>query len=318
MPFCQRCGKEVAPDAMFCSACGQDLRTPVVRPGSAPLFVRPVIHLGAINASATLGQRLDLKRLSKSFGGAPIVPPNTRVASLTVNAPTLHVRFQNSRLTCLITETGTLWCSGSQTEEQARAALAAVLTQLKNTIRIRGEPTVQIRLSNAAAFFGRGIRIEALPDRVPDSLYVATTVTAGPSGPVPAVQGKYNRGGSLRSIASVADANAATRELNGRMLRIPHIAYWKVSNAVPLATMPRGVDSTGQMLRTGYVVFWMAAGWTQVRETMRVLGATLEREGLFTPLTPLEQIPAGGRDDPRAYDYFAEDPTVWGSQSAAP
>lgn len=311
MAFCQRCGKEVPPDATFCPACGLDLRTSLVRPESGPLFARPVIRLGRIDATANLGRQLDLKRLSKSFGEAPILKPNSLVGSTLVRAPTLLVRFQNSGIVCLIGEAGAVSCTGARTSDLARSALNGILGQLKVAVKIGVEPTVQSRISRTSAFFGRGIRIEAVPDRVPDSLFLSSTMAPGPAGQVRTFGGKYNREGLVHPVSTSAEASAAMRELGAPPVPTPFAAYWRIPSTSAVASMPRGVDRAGQMLRTGFVTIWRAESEAQVYGWVSEIAAMLEREGLYTPLTPLDQIPAGGRSDPRAFDYFAEDPTVW-------
>ena len=166
-------------------------------------------------------------------------------------------------------------------------------------------------LVGVSVFFGRGIEIQSLPECIPDSLYARR---AGAS-----VLGKFNKAGVVVELTSEEEVVRAITEIPGvrkfDVIRpreeIPHVAYCKLRESSIVARMVRGLDKNGEMCMTGYANLIGIKSEADVREVVNKFGKMLEEAGLFKPLTPLDRIPYGGRDDPRAYDYFANDSIVW-------
>lgn len=180
-------------------------------------------------------------------------------------------------------------------------------------IRVFSKDAVTPFSASAVVFFGRGIDIQALPERIPDSFYLHEEFL---DGRIIKVEGKYNKAGTLYHLTSNEHAAWAANDLLGskrgpRPPPLEHNAFCRLLDPTVVAEMHRSKDNDGNVSMTGYVVLRGAKSEAEVREVVRRLGKMLEDADLFRPLTPLDRIPYGGRDDPRAYDYFANDSNVW-------
>jgi len=185
---------------------------------------------------------------------------------------------------------------------------------------------------DAFVFYGRGVRVQSLPERIPDSMYAWNPDSRnawkpppqGADAARPANLGKYNRQGTVAPIASHVEAVQAVKELAGLIGRpsrisvlmsiVPHFGCCRIPGTRVTAFFPRGLDIHGSMTMTGYVAVSGAATEAQLRQSISDLGKLLEEEGLFGPLTPRDQLGGGGEDDPRAFDYFANHSDVWSDE----
>lgn len=342
MTFCHRCGEALPADAAFCPSCGSDLRPSKVSVEPGPLFTNPVVKIQAVYLSGSIGDRIDLDRAAKvvpggrlgkiipgdgsnpkglrtlSYGPSPL-PPATA-------APGARRAIRVAGPTVTLVETGRVWYLQAPSEEQGRRALADLVGRLKQGIRLRGDFAVKVDQVIATAFLGRGINIESLPDRVADSYYVGKEAIPVPGGYRASIRGKYNKGGSVSTIDTEAAALAVMSELNGvkrtgldpsrsdltLFMPTPHAAACRLPSTDVLVNMRRGTDRTGHLLMTGQMVLVRVRSEAQVRQSVVDFAAVLDRKELLGPLTPLGQIPeTAWQTDPRAFDYFAQDPKVW-------
>jgi hypothetical protein len=186
-------------------------------------------------------------------------------------------------------------------------------------------------IGDAFVFFGRGIRLQALPERIRDSMYAKNPdspwarrlPSQKPDAAAPGLLGKYNRSGSIFPIASHAEAVRAVKELAGLvdrpsrisiMMGVVHFGCCRIRETPVTTFFPRGLDIQGGMTMSGYAIVSFAKTEAQLRQSVADLEKDLVNQGLFGPLTARDQLPGRGEDDPRAFDYFANDSDVWSSE----
>ena len=341
MAFCHRCGKKLPTDAQFCPSCGSDLRPSKVSVEPGPLFTNPVVKILAVHLSCSVGDKIDLDRAAKVVPGGrfgKIIPDGSNRKSLrTLNyglgyiqpaaAPGARRAIRVAGPTVTLIETGRVLYLQAPSEEQGRRALADLVGRLKQGIRLRGDPTVNVDQVIATAFLGRGIKIASLPDRVADSYYVSKEAIPVPGGYRTSVLGKYNKGGSIFTLDSDAAALGAMADFSGvkttgldlsrsqltsLLMPTPHTATCRLPATGVIVNMPRGNDRAGHLLMTGLINLAGAHAESQVRQLVTDFAGMLDRGTLLGPLTPLNEIPeTAWQADPRAFDYFAQDPKVW-------
>lgn len=174
-------------------------------------------------------------------------------------------------------------------------------------------------------FFGQGIDIQSLPERIPDSMYARRLGLYNPNLAV-SVQGKHNRGGVLVELASEEEVGRAMTKVSGgkvipgvgSMGRMPHISFCRLQEPPMVAHMTRALDMDGNVLKTGHAFLIRAKSEAEVQESARNLEKMLEEAGLFGPLTPRDRMPEvyfrhnlSSIDPDKEIDYFANDPEVW-------
>src|SRR2546428_12182156 len=102
---------------------------------------------------------------------------------------------------------------------------------------------------NAVAFFGRGVKIQSLPDLVPDSIYAHRIGLHNPNATVP-IQGRYSKAGTSIPLTSEEEVRKAMTEISGgkspmmwikihRLSGMPHVAFCKIRESPVVAEMMR-------------------------------------------------------------------------------
>ncbi len=269
-------------------------------PTDEPLFVEPVLRLNVV-ARGRLSRPLDLKKASRAF------PRATRLAATPQTKPPLPAalwgRLEHPDTAFLVFETGDIRCYQAGSEAQARQALEEVVKRLAEETRIKGGPTVEVVVSHALAFFGRGIRIESLPDRIADSLYVSWGSRPGAPPPGDFVEGRARVGDRITSLASREESLRAMAGLNVREVRmLDHNGYMRLRGTEPLWQLLRKSDKNGKALRTGCALLFGPSSEGQVRQSVQVLARVFENAGVYEPLTPLAEIPASVAEQPQFLD----------------
>ena len=307
--FCRFCGKQLTEDTRFCSNCGKpvqaeppglqaggqegkvppsgsqrlpgvphDATQPVVRAthDDPPSFWRMTTQILTVAVSASLGETIDLSRVAKLFPGVEYDPKK---------ASFLGFLLKDSKVTTVIFKSGVVGCSGAKSEEQARKVIEGVLRQLKQgNIPFRGDPTVKVTNVTAEVTFQHGIKIQSLPERIPDSWYWRRVGAS--------VQGKYNKAGVLVQLNSENDVNNLITDLKAFTPdpRVSHVSGCRLREPPAVAVMDRGLDKDGNMLMTGNAILIGAISEARVEEGGLNLWKMLDGAGLFGPSTPVERI----------------------------
>lgn len=279
---------------------------PWSEPGAtSPGVPKPVVRITRVSATAELGGELDLPKVAKAIPAAKYDPKV---------APDLVTFLLKDQIRIVVFRSGKLACIGASSEDEARAAVQEAVSQLgRGKIPVENEPAVLVTGVGVSVFLGRGVDIKSLPERVPDSMY-AEQVAAS-------VQGTYNKGGVVAPVSSDEDIVKALREISGLKFGklfvfgggLTHVAYCRLDGPF-LAQMVRGNDKDGKMLMTGFVNLLGIKSEAQAELVARQLNEKLDRAGLLGKLTPLDKIPQEGRNDPRVYDYFANNMGIWSKE----
>lgn len=261
------------------------------------LFASPVVRIERVSVAAFLGVPIDIGRVAKSFPTSPRFVDGIVV---------------NFGVPVMITNRGIVDCT-AHSETQGRKAVEEALRTLRQLkIKIPNEPAVQVRLGFAEIYLGRGIMIQSLPDRVPDSLYARRTGEK--------TEGKCNRGGLMIQLRSMEDFARGVSELKQGLGLKPldirvgwkFLAYLRIKNPPSIAMIGRDLDTDGNMEMLGYVSLEPVRSMAEAQETARTMDKVFEDAGLLGPLTPREKLQKGHlEDDPKGFDYFANDPDVW-------
>ena len=261
------------------------------------LFESPVVRMGSPSVAAFLGVPIDIGRVAKSF---PSYPKFVDGIALNFGAPVM------------ITNRGVIDCT-ADSEVQGRKAVEEAIRQLRQlNVKVPNQPIVQVTHRPVDIYLGRGIMIESLPDRVPDSLFGRRSGEK--------VEGKYNRAGLMIPLRSVDDIARGINELRqglgfkplqlGNVWKI--LAYVRIRSPPVIATIARDLDVDGNMEMLGYVSIENVKSEAEAQEAARSMDKLLEEAGLLGPLTPREKLQQGHvEDDPKGFDYFANDPDVW-------
>jgi len=111
-----------------------------------------IINIENVVASATLDQRIDLLAIMKVFRNVEYRPKQF---------PGLVFRLKRPKTATLIFASGKMVCTGSKSEQQARAAVRKVVRELQNNgIIILSKPKIVIQNIVASANLGGSIDLE--------------------------------------------------------------------------------------------------------------------------------------------------------------
>jgi len=326
--YCRFCGTQISEDSVFCSSCGRPVQSQPPNPPQAAQasqpqptqpgppkeipqqFPSPVFRIVSVTASTYVGQEIDLEKLTRSSPGAAYNPKT--------NPNFVNYRTKDD-FGVGVLKSGKIVCVGAYSEDEARSVVQKAVGELDER-RIPSPPALRISINSVLAivFFKRGIDIQAMPQHVRDSLYVHRTGDF--------LQGTYNKGGTVLQLTSRDEVLKAVNEASKGMGLNPltaknstHFGYCKVPSILDgttgMAQMIRGDDRDGKMLMTGFVEIDGSKNEAEAREYATRLGKMLEESGVFGPLTPIDRIPGEGRENPKQYDYFADDQSVWASHT---
>jgi hypothetical protein len=227
----------------------------------------------------------------------------------------MMLNFPGTFSPVMITNSGVISCTANS-EIQGRKTVEEAIRQLRQLkINFRNPPVVQVKLGPAAIYLGRGIIIQSLPECIPDSL--CAQKTGGK------IEGKYNRAGQIISLKSMEDVAMGVNELRQVLgynpvptshvwANLAYLALLRIKIPPVLAAMGRDLDIDGNMDMVGYVSIENVRSEAEAQEAARNIDRTLEEAGLLGPLTPREKLQQSHtEDDPKGFDYFANDPEVW-------
>jgi transcription factor TFIID (TATA-binding protein) len=273
------------------------------------LFDSPVVRFKVLAVSASIGEPINVEQIAKTFPNVHYNPKSSKLVFSNLNPATFPG-------TIIIYGLGRIECLHCRSEEQARRTILEVIRQLKwGRIPIRYEPSFEVDV-DAEVFFGRGIDIASLPERIPDSLYAHRVGPYSSSAPI-SVQGRYNRAGTLVQLASQDEVGKAIDEISGvsinpseraklRRSGALHASYCRLRESPIVARMFRDLDVDGNMCMVGYAQLFGTKSELQAQESARNMEKMLEEAGLFGPLTPRDKIPSSD-EDPEIFDYFFVD-----------
>lgn len=268
-------------------------------------FPSPMVRMSNVAVSTSVGGPIDLVRVAKAFPRASRFRDGLSISWAGVPGTDI---YSSGRIDCPI----------ASSEAEARQAIAETVRQLRQQkIKIQNEPVIQyVRAGPVSVFLGRGIAIQSLPERVPNSLYAEKV---GPK-----VEGNYNRAGRIILLTSMEDVSMGMSEIRqgtgfapvpmrGWQLPLAHFAYLRIGNPPVIAEMSRSPDIDGNMKMTGFVsIRSVFPSEVAALEAARNIDRVFEEAGILGPLTPREKITEKVlASDPRAFDYFANDPVVW-------
>ncbi len=121
------------------------------------------ISLENVVATATLGQKLDLIAIMKTFQNVEYRPKKF---------PGLVFRLKRPKTATLIFSTGKMVCTGAKSEKQARSAVRKVVRELKKSgIIILNTPNIQIQNMVASANLQGKVDLEAAADIMDNVMY---------------------------------------------------------------------------------------------------------------------------------------------------
>lgn len=122
-----------------------------------------VPNIENVVASATLDQRIDLSAIMKVFRNVEYRPKQF---------PGLVFRLKRPKTATLIFASGKMVCTGSKSEQQARAAVRKVVRELQNSgIIILSKPKIVIQNIVASANLGGSIDLEMAVARMENVMY---------------------------------------------------------------------------------------------------------------------------------------------------
>jgi len=120
-------------------------------------------HIENVVASATLGQKLDLKAILKVFINVEYKPKKF---------PGLIYKIRRPRTTTLILRTGKMVCIGAKSVKLARSAVRKVVRELKKEgVIILGKPEITIQNIVATAYLGKEVDLEEAADVLDNVMY---------------------------------------------------------------------------------------------------------------------------------------------------
>ena len=112
----------------------------------------PVISIQNVVATASLGQKFDLRTIVRVIPGVEYRPEQF---------PGLVYRLKKPKTAMLIFSSGKMVCTGGKSERQSRKAVMKVLEDLKKSgIVINGRPEIQVQNIVASAGLGGTIDLE--------------------------------------------------------------------------------------------------------------------------------------------------------------
>ena len=121
------------------------------------------INLENVVATATLGQKLDLIAIMKTFQNVEYRPKKF---------PGLVFRLKRPKTATLLFSTGKMVCTGAKSEKLARTAIRKVVKELKNSgIIILGKPIIVIQNIVASANLHGKIDLEMAADIMDNVMY---------------------------------------------------------------------------------------------------------------------------------------------------
>ena len=122
-----------------------------------------VINIENVVASATLDQRIDLQAIMKVFRNVEYRPKQF---------PGLVFRLKRPKTATLIFASGKMVCTGSKSEQQARAAVRKVVRELQNNgIIILSKPKIVIQNIVASANLNGSIDLEKAVSTMDNVMY---------------------------------------------------------------------------------------------------------------------------------------------------
>jgi transcription initiation factor TFIID TATA-box-binding protein len=122
-----------------------------------------VINIENVVASATLDQRIDLQAIMKVFRNVEYRPKQF---------PGLVFRLKRPKTATLIFASGKMVCTGSKSEQQARAAVRKVVRELQNNgIIILSKPRIVIQNIVASANLNGSIDLEKAVSTMENVMY---------------------------------------------------------------------------------------------------------------------------------------------------
>jgi len=122
-----------------------------------------VINIENVVASATLDQRIDLQAIMKVFRNVEYRPKQF---------PGLVFRLKRPKTATLIFASGKMVCTGSKSEQQARAAVRKVVRELQNNgVIILSKPKIVIQNIVASANLNGSIDLEKAVSTMENVMY---------------------------------------------------------------------------------------------------------------------------------------------------
>ena len=123
----------------------------------------PIIKIVNVVASAVIDEKLDLIKIQKKISGTEYNPEQF---------PGLVFRLKTPKTATLLFRTGKMVCTGSKSEEMARAAVKIVVRELRKAgIKIKKDAVVTIQNIVSSIDLGGKIHLEKTARTLPRSLY---------------------------------------------------------------------------------------------------------------------------------------------------
>jgi len=123
----------------------------------------PIINIQNVVATASLGQKFDLRTIVRVIPGVEYRPEQF---------PGLVYRLKKPKTATLIFSSGKMVCTGAKSERQSRKAVMKVVEDLKKGgIVINGRPDIQIQNIVASARLGGIIDLEKVTYSLEKTMY---------------------------------------------------------------------------------------------------------------------------------------------------
>lgn len=124
---------------------------------------RPLVTIQNVVASGTLGHKIDLISIMKTFPNSEYNPKRF---------PGLVFRLKRPKTTTLIFSTGKMICTGAKSEKMARSAIKKVVRLLReNGVVLPSEAQIEIVNVVATIVLERGVDLEMAEGALDDVMY---------------------------------------------------------------------------------------------------------------------------------------------------